>query len=197
MRMLRALEEYVIEGPTTLVPFHRALLESACFAAGETCRDVVESEELKARVRELEHEAKENARLAQPAAAAASAADGAGTRERVLAVELDGRLHEVRVHVPEPPWEEAARRYRERRHGLASTGTDTVVSPMQGTVLQVEVSNGDTVAAGGVICIVEAMKMENPIVAHRDGVVAELGVAPGQQVASGDLICIVSTPDPA
>jgi acetyl-CoA/propionyl-CoA carboxylase biotin carboxyl carrier protein len=196
MRMLRALEEYVIEGPTTLVPFHRALLESACFVAGETCRDVVESEELKGRVRHLEEEAQGTRRLAQPAAVAASA-DGARTREHVLAVELDGRLHEVRVHVPEPPWEEAARRYRERRHGLASTGTDAVVSPMQGTVLQVEVSNGDSIAAGGVICIVEAMKMENPIVAHRDGVVAELGVAPGQQVASGDLICIVSPPDTA
>jgi len=68
---------------------------------------------------------------------------------------------------------------------------------MQGTVLQVEVSNGDAVAAGGVICIIEAMKMENPIVAHRDGVVAELGVTPGQQVASGDLICIVSPSDSA
>ncbi len=193
-RMLRALEEYVIEGPTTLVPFHRALLESACFAEAGTCRDFVESDELKGRVRQLEQEAREGV---QPASAVASAADGAGTRERVLAVELDGRLHEVRVHVPAPPWEEAARRHRERRHGLASTGTDAVVSPMQGTVLQVEVSNGDAVAAGGVICVIEAMKMENPIVAHRDGVVAELGVTPGQQVASGDLICIVSPSDTA
>jgi acetyl-CoA/propionyl-CoA carboxylase biotin carboxyl carrier protein len=196
-RMLRALEEYVIDGPTTLIPFHRALLESECFAAAGTCREVVESGELEGRLRELEQEGTGGARRARPTAGGASGLDGAGTRERIVAVELDGRLHEVRVHVPAPPWDDAARRYRERRHGLAGTGTDAVVSPMQGTVLHVEVSDGDPVEAGGVICIVEAMKMENPIVAHRDGIVTELGVAPGQQVASGDLICIVSPRDVA
>jgi acetyl-CoA/propionyl-CoA carboxylase biotin carboxyl carrier protein len=182
-RMLRALEEYVLEGPTTLIPFHRALLESPCFVGAETCRDLVESEELKERVRELE-------RGSAPARTAS--ADGGQTRERIVAVELDGRLHEVRLHVPAAPWAEAARRYQERRHGLAMTGSNVVVSPMQGTVLQVEVEEGDAVAAGGVICVVEAMKMENPIVAHRDGTVTRLGVAPGQQVASGELICVIS-----
>jgi acetyl-CoA/propionyl-CoA carboxylase biotin carboxyl carrier protein len=106
-------------------------------------------------------------------------------------VEVDGRLHEVRVHAPEPPWAELARRYRERAKGLTGGTTDSVTSPMQGTVLQVDVAEGDQVAAGQVICVVEAMKMENPIVAHRDGVVTRLGVAEGDQVTNGQLICTV------
>jgi acetyl-CoA/propionyl-CoA carboxylase biotin carboxyl carrier protein len=66
---------------------------------------------------------------------------------------------------------------------------DAVVSPMQGTVLSVAVAVGDEVESGAVICIVEAMKMENEVRAHRDGVVAELGVAAGQPVSSGQVIC--------
>jgi acetyl-CoA/propionyl-CoA carboxylase, biotin carboxylase, biotin carboxyl carrier protein len=183
-RMLRALEEYVVEGPTTLVSFHRALLESPCFVRGETCAGIVESEELARRASEL-------AAAGGPAGRSASSADGAGTRTRVLAVELDGRLHEVRVSSPEPPWSGAARRHRERARSYSGGGTDAVVSPMQGTVLSVEVAEGDSVAAGHVICVVEAMKMENPIVAHADGVVSGLAVEAGEQVANGQVICVI------
>ena len=182
-RMLRALEEYVIEGPTTLVSFHRALLESPCFARGETCAGIVDSEELARRAQELDE--------ARPAVRSQAPADGTRSRTRVLAVELDGRRHEVRIQEPEPPWAEAARSHRERAKGLTGGGTDAVVSPMQGTVLAVEVADGDVVEAGAVVCIVEAMKMENPIVSHADGVVSELAVAAGEQVANGQVICVV------
>jgi biotin carboxyl carrier protein len=67
-----------------------------------------------------------------------------------------------------------------------------VVSPMQGTVLSVAVAEGDAVAAGELICVVEAMKMENEIVAHGDGVIAELRVAAGDQVSNGQVICVVA-----
>jgi acetyl-CoA/propionyl-CoA carboxylase biotin carboxyl carrier protein len=63
---------------------------------------------------------------------------------------------------------------------------------MQGTVLAVEVADGDEVRAGQVICIVEAMKMENEITAHRDGVVTELSVEPGQAVTTGQVVCVVT-----
>ena len=65
---------------------------------------------------------------------------------------------------------------------------------MQGTVLGVEVADGQAVEAGGLICVIEAMKMENEIVAHRDGIVSELGVVVGQQVTGGQVICVVRDP---
>jgi acetyl-CoA/propionyl-CoA/long-chain acyl-CoA carboxylase, biotin carboxylase, biotin carboxyl carrier protein len=179
-RMLRALEEYVIEGPTTLIGFHRALLSHPCFVQGETCFGVVESELLAREAEELEP---------------AYAAPGANGRveSRTSLVELDGRLYEVRVLVPEPQYKELIRRRRERRHGRhGGHARDAVTSPMQGTVLAVEVAEGDEVEAGQVLCVVEAMKMENEITAHRDGVVSELSVEAGQPVNAGQVICVVT-----
>jgi acetyl-CoA/propionyl-CoA carboxylase biotin carboxyl carrier protein len=115
-------------------------------------------------------------------------------REAIRSVEVDGRRFEVRLLQPEPPFMELARRRRERARGggAAGAGKDAVVSPMQGTVLAVEVGEGDEVEPGQVICIVEAMKMENEVHAHRAGRVTELSVAPGQPVKTGQIICVVS-----
>jgi acetyl-CoA/propionyl-CoA carboxylase biotin carboxyl carrier protein len=183
-RMLRALDEYVVEGVQTLISFHKALLRHPCFVEGATCHGLVESELLAAQAAELEN--------GRPAAAV----DGspAALREVVRAVEVDGRRFEVRLLKPEPAYAELARRRRERRRGGGATaaGKDAVVSPMQGTVLAVEVEEGDEVEAGEVICIVEAMKMENEVHAHRAGRVTELSVAPGQPVKTGQVICVVS-----
>jgi acetyl-CoA/propionyl-CoA carboxylase biotin carboxyl carrier protein len=109
-------------------------------------------------------------------------------------VEVDDRRFEVKVLRPEPPFAELARRRRERAGGAAGHGAarDAVVSPMQGTVLAVEVAEGDEVHAGQVICIVEAMKMENEITAHRDGLVTRLSVAAGEAVTTGQVICVVA-----
>jgi len=176
-RMLRALGEYVIEGPTTLIGFHRALLSHDCFVRGETCAGVIESLEI------------------EPDAAPrpVPAVDGRVV-ERVRTVEVDGRRFEVRIGEPEAPWLELARRRRERVHAGAAgaSGRDAVVSPMQGTVLSVAVSEGDEVEAGQLLCIVEAMKMENEVHAHRAGTVADLSVAPGAPVAHGQVICVIS-----
>jgi acetyl-CoA/propionyl-CoA/long-chain acyl-CoA carboxylase, biotin carboxylase, biotin carboxyl carrier protein len=182
-RMLRALSEFVIEGPPTLLGFHRALLEHPCFVAGTTCAGVAESEELAQRAQELSSQLSHRTTIVPPSA------DGVATRERLVAVEVDGRRHEVRLHVTEPPWAELARRRRGRSSGLHGGDGETVVSPMQGTVLAVAVSEGDEVTAGTVLCTVEAMKMENEIVAHRGGRVAALAVAPGDAVTSGQTIC--------
>ena len=181
-RMLRALDEFHIDGVKTLIGFHKALLTHACFVAGETCHGLVESELMAARAAELE-----NGRVFAPDAVAAE------LREQVRAVEVDGRRFEVRFLRPEPPFAELARRRRERTRsgGATGAGKDAVVSPMQGTVLAVEVAEGDHVEAGQVICIVEAMKMENEVHAHRAGRVSELSVAPGQPVKTGQVICVV------
>src|SRR6476619_6054318 len=180
-RMLRALGEYESGGITTLLGFHQALLEHPCFVEGATCHRVVESEELAERAREL----------SELHSAVPTASDGAATRGRRLTLELDGRRYEVEALVLEPPYAELARRRRERVAGGGHSGEkDAVVTPMQGTVLAVEVADGDEVEAGQVICIVEAMKMENELTAHRVGRVTELAVEPGQAVSNGLVVCV-------
>jgi acetyl-CoA/propionyl-CoA/long-chain acyl-CoA carboxylase, biotin carboxylase, biotin carboxyl carrier protein len=181
-RMLRALDEYEIGGITTLLGFHRALLEHPCFVEGATCHGVVESEELAARAEEL----------AQRRSVVPASVDGAPARTRRLSLEVDGKRYEVEALVPEPPYAELARRRQERARGGAHTGAkDAVVTPMQGTVLAVEVAEGEEIEAGQVICIVEAMKMENEITAHRSGRVTELAVEQGQAVSNGQTICVI------
>ena len=188
-RMLRALDEFWIEGPKTLIGFHKALLSHDCFVAGETCHGLVESEELAALASELDG----GAAIARPSDNVLQGGTGpARTVDRVRTVEVDGRRFEVRVVEPEPPWVELARRRRERaRTSSGAGGRDAVVSPMQGTVLSVAVAEGDEVEAGTVICIVEAMKMENEVHAHRAGTVTDLSVAPGQPVATGQIVCML------
>jgi acetyl-CoA/propionyl-CoA carboxylase, biotin carboxylase, biotin carboxyl carrier protein len=185
-RMLRALDEYEIGGITTLLGFHRALLEHPCFVEGATCHGVVESKELAGRAEEL----------SQRPSVVSAAGNGAPTRARRLSLEVDGKRYEVAALVPEPPHAELARRRQERARGGAHTGVkDAIVSPMQGTVLAVEVAEGDEVEAGQVICIVEAMKMENEITAHRSGRVTELAVEKGQAVGNGQTICVIVDAD--
>jgi acetyl-CoA/propionyl-CoA carboxylase biotin carboxyl carrier protein len=124
----------------------------------------------------------------------AAGSDGAtGTVPRLVGVEVDGRSYDVRLVVSEPPWVELGRRRRERTAARgAAGGNGAVTSPMQGTVLRVAVAEGDTVVAGQLLCVVEAMKMENEIVSPREGVVRDLVVAPGAAVASGQLVCVVA-----
>jgi acetyl-CoA/propionyl-CoA carboxylase, biotin carboxylase, biotin carboxyl carrier protein len=191
-RMLRALGEYEIEGVKSLVSFHRALLEQPCFAAAQTCRGVVESQELAERAEELSHlttNLQSGADGARPGTSA-----GPGGREQALVAEVDGRRFEVRVVRAEPAHAELARRRRERdsEHVHHGEARDAVVSPMQGTVLSVEVAEGDQVEAGQVVCVVEAMKMENEITAPRGGTVSSLSVAVGEPVTSGQVVCVLT-----
>ncbi len=181
-RMLRALDEYVIEGVPTLLGFHRALLAHPCFIEGETCHGLVESELL----------AGQAAKLARSGVAPSES--GGHLQAHASAVELDGRRFQVVALRPEPPFRELARRRRERTSAVGRSGAvrGAVVSPMQGTVLAVEVAEGDDVAAGQVLCIIEAMKMENEVRAPSDGVVSELSVSAGEPVTTGQTICLVS-----
>jgi acetyl-CoA/propionyl-CoA carboxylase biotin carboxyl carrier protein len=181
-RMLRALGEYEIGGVATLLGFHRALLEHGCFTAGETCRGVTESEELAERAEQLSH----------MTTSLAAGSDGR-VRERSMQAEVEGRRFEVKLLVPEPPHAELARRRRDRdsQPGHRGAARDAIVTPMQGTVLAVEVREGEEVAAGQVVCVVEAMKMENEITSPRPGTVSSLSVEPGQPVSTGQVICLV------
>jgi acetyl-CoA/propionyl-CoA carboxylase biotin carboxyl carrier protein len=108
-------------------------------------------------------------------------------------VEVDGRRFRVQVLKPEPPWRELARRRLQRRRGGGGggPGRDAVISPMQGTVLAVHVSEGEEVQTGQLICIVEAMKMENEIHAHRGGTISELSVEAGRPISAGQVVCLL------
>ena len=193
-RMLRALGEYEIGGLVTLVPFHRAILATEQWRNAETCRDLLGDRKwLKSLAPPPE---------ASPAAAPGGAApdqgpEPEGTEERTYQVEIDGRLHSVKVigaaaANANPGVAAGLRRppRRERAAGGAAAGgaTGALVSPIQGTVLKVAVSDGDQVENGALVCVVEAMKMENEITAHRAGRISELGVKEGASVAAGDVI---------
>jgi acetyl-CoA/propionyl-CoA carboxylase biotin carboxyl carrier protein len=180
-RMLRALGEFDIGGLKTLIPFHTALLATEQWRNGETCRDLVEDKEwLK--------------QLAFPAVAPADA-DQSETIERKYAVEVSGRKFDVKViGAPAPngatPVKQAPR--RERKAGGGGGGAPgQLVSPIQGTVLKVAVKQGAQVEEGALICVIEAMKMENEITSPSSGTVEELGVSEGGSIATGDTIAVI------
>jgi acetyl-CoA/propionyl-CoA carboxylase, biotin carboxylase, biotin carboxyl carrier protein len=186
-RMLRALDEYEIEPLQTLIPFHKAILATEQWANGETCRDLTEDKKwLKALAPE------------EPPKPAEDAEPEEQVAEREYSVEVDGRLHRVKVIGAAPgansnPAGGAALRRppkRERDGGGPGGGAagETLISPLQGTVLRVAVEKGAEIEEGALVCVIEAMKMENEITAHRAGKVVELNVKEGGSVGSGDLI---------
>ncbi len=188
-RMLRALGEYRIEPLTTLIPFHKAILATEQWANGETCRDLTEDRKW---LKSLAPEA--------PATPAADDEDEE-TLERTYSVEVDGRLHAVKVIGAAGPTGAgdgagAARRppKRERSGGSgAGASGPALSSPLQGSVLRVAVEKGDEVDEGALICVIEAMKMENEITAHLAGKVTELNVSEGAAINAGDQICKIES----
>jgi acetyl-CoA/propionyl-CoA carboxylase, biotin carboxylase, biotin carboxyl carrier protein len=192
-RMLRALAEYEIEGLRTLIPFHRALLATEQWARGETCRDLVEDREWLAA-------------LAAPAPAAEEREEAEAV-ERDYTVEVSGRRFDVKVIGPPaavgvngatPAAAAAGTRPRPKRSERTAgrgggAGGDTLVSPLQGNMWKVLVEQGQTVEEGQLVCIIEAMKMENEITAHKAGVVSELAVKEGEPITSGAKIAVISS----
>ena len=186
-RMLRALSEYQIGGLQTLLPFHRALLATRQWHDGETCRDLVEDGEwLAGLAAEREEEA--------------PAPDGDEPKlAREYAVEVSGRRFDVKVIGTAPESSDPAAsqkppgRRRARRDGQAVGGGDPgeLISPLQGTVLKVNVEQGASVQKGAIVCVIEAMKMENEIAAPSSGAVEELSVTAGAPISAGDTIAVI------
>jgi acetyl-CoA/propionyl-CoA carboxylase biotin carboxyl carrier protein len=186
--MLRALSEYDSGGLTTLIPFHEAILATEQWAKGETCRNLIEDKNwLKT--------------LAEPKPDAPAAEEEEAEKvERKYAVEVSGKLFEVKVigealggvavangaaAGPKP-------KRRERSGGRGGASADgKLISPLQGTVLKVTVEKGAQVEEGALICVIEAMKMENEITAPAGGTVEELGVSEGAAISTGDTIAVI------
>jgi acetyl-CoA/propionyl-CoA carboxylase, biotin carboxylase, biotin carboxyl carrier protein len=175
IRMLRALDELVVEGVPTTVPFYRWVLESLAFREGSHDTKWVER-------------ALAEGRFAPEAAPSPTAGDGAQPPARIV-VEVDGRRVPVRVwgeDVPTapPPPQDSGGGLRGHAHGA-------ITAPMQGTILKVMVEEGQEIRAGDVVCILEAMKMENHIAATQDGVVSEVAVRTGDVVHTGQPIVAI------
>jgi acetyl-CoA/propionyl-CoA carboxylase, biotin carboxylase, biotin carboxyl carrier protein len=191
-RMLRALGEYEVGGLTTLIPFHRAILATEQWARGETGRDLLEDRDW---LKSLEP-----GPSADPAAPAGGAEDAADIVSRDYKVEVSGKLFDVKV-IGEALGDGVAaagagakRPPRRERKGAAAGGggsSESLASPLQGTVLRVAVEQGAEVAEGDLICVIEAMKMENEIAAHRGGKVEDLAVSEGSALSAGDVICVI------
>jgi acetyl-CoA/propionyl-CoA carboxylase biotin carboxyl carrier protein len=196
-RMLRALGEYEIEGLKTLLPFHDAILRTPQWANAETCRDLIEDRKwLKSLA------------FPKPAEAEAPVSDDGDAAEKVehaYTVEVSGKRFDVKVigppamngvAAPAPVGAAAGSRSAPRRSarsaGGAGGGGDALVSPIQGTVLRVAVEAGASVEEGALVCVIEAMKMENEITAHKAGTVSELSVSVGGSVANGDTIALIT-----
>ena len=182
-RMLRALGEFEITELKTLIPFHKALLASDQWAAAETCRDLVEDKKwLK--------------ELAFPKAEPSDSEAEEPKIERDYSVEVSGKRFEVKVigaalagggAAASNGGGRGAPKRRERSSGGAAS-SEELPSPLQGTVLKVAVKQGAEVEEGALICVIEAMKMENEITAHRSGKIEELTVTEGASVAAGEKI---------
>jgi acetyl-CoA/propionyl-CoA/long-chain acyl-CoA carboxylase, biotin carboxylase, biotin carboxyl carrier protein len=185
-RMLRALGEYDSGGLTTLIPFHEAILATEQWARGETCRDLMEDTDW------LKSTAPADATPPEPSE------DGGEMVTRDYKVEVSGKLFDVKV-IGEAGAGGAAvaaggRKPPKRERKAAGGGgasSATLPSPLQGTVFKVSVEQGAEVAEGDLICIIEAMKMENEITAHRAGKVTALNVKVGDAVGSGDPIATI------
>jgi acetyl-CoA/propionyl-CoA carboxylase biotin carboxyl carrier protein len=185
-RMGRALEEFDIDGVRTLIPFHKAIMASDQWARAETCRDLVEDREWLGA-------------LAFEAAPADGEGEGSEAVERTYTVEVSGKRFDVRVlgdaiasgnsSAPAAP-----KPRRERRSSGAGGGGDTLASPLQGNVFKVLVEQGATVEEGALVCIIEAMKMENEIAAHKAGVIAELPISEGASVTVGATLAVIKSP---
>jgi acetyl-CoA/propionyl-CoA carboxylase biotin carboxyl carrier protein len=192
-RMIRALGEYEIGGLTTLIPFHRTILATEQWAKGETCRDLLEDRDWLKSLAPKESNPSE--KTSDGTGDDAEGGGGAGL-EKSYQVEVSGRLFVFRViGAAEPAADGVGLRRppkRERRAGAGGGGSsETLSSPLQGTVLKVAVEEGAEIEEGALICVIEAMKMENEITAHRSGKLEQLGVSEGAAVSSGDTIAVI------
>ena len=191
-RMLRALAEFEIEGLKTLIPFHQALLATEQWARGETCRDLLEDRQwLKT--------------LAFPVTGGTAAAEEGEQVEQAYTVEVSGKRFDVRV--VGPPFAAGARAQtngasaatsraaprRAERKSTSAAGPDVLPSPLQGNMWKVLVKQGDTVQEGQLLCIIEAMKMENEITAHKAGTVVELPITEGEPIQAGAPIATIKS----
>ena len=169
-RARRAIAEFTIEGMATALPFHQAILQDPAF-----------TDEFKVYTSYIEKEFKNQIpefKILPLEAQTKAAADH-------LIAEINGKRFEILVHAPEP----VVKRHRAKDALAGGSGGVGLTSPMQGTIVKVAVTQGQSVEKGDLIIVLEAMKMEQPLMAHRSGVISNLNAVIGESVTSGTVLC--------
>jgi acetyl-CoA/propionyl-CoA carboxylase biotin carboxyl carrier protein len=169
-RSRRALAEFEVQGLATAIPFHRAILEDSNY-----------TEEFKVYTSYIENEFVNE--IPAYASQALEAQTKAATEK--LVAEVNGKRFEILVHAPEP----VVKRHRAKQASATGAAGDGLASPMQGTVVKIAVEEGQRVEAGDLIIVLEAMKMEQPLNAHKSGVIKNLKALVGETVSSGTVLC--------
>ena len=169
-RSRRALAEFEVQGLATALPFHRAILEDSNYTdVFKVYTSYIENEF----VNEIPAYAAEAVDIQTKAAA-----------EKLVA-EVNGKRFEILVHAPEP----VVKRHRAKQASASGASGDGLPSPMQGTVVKIAVEEGQRVEAGDLVIVLEAMKMEQPLNAHKSGVIKNLKAVVGETVSSGTILC--------
>lgn len=169
-RARRALAEFEVGGLATAIPFHRAILDDPAY-----------TENFKVYTSYIENEFKNEIPAFQSVVADVQTRVAA---EKLVA-EVNGKRFEILVHAPEP----VVKRHRAKQASAAGASGTGLASPMQGTVVKIAVTEGQRVSAGDLVIVLEAMKMEQPLNAHRDGVIKNLKAVIGETVAAATVLC--------
>jgi acetyl-CoA/propionyl-CoA carboxylase, biotin carboxylase, biotin carboxyl carrier protein len=169
-RARRAIAEFTIEGMATALPFHQAILQDPAFTGEFKVYTSYIEKEFKNQIPEF--------KILPLEAQTKAAADH-------LVAEINGKRFEILVHAPEP----VVKRHRAKDALAGGSGGVGLTSPMQGTVVKVAVTQGQSVEKGDLVIVLEAMKMEQPLMAHRSGVISNLTAVIGESVTSGTVLC--------
>ena len=169
-RARRALAEFEVDGLATAIPFHRAILEDRAF-----------TEDFKIYTSYIENEFKNEI----PAFVATAAPVTTRVAAEHLVAEVNGKRFEVKLHTPEP----VVKRHRAKAAIVGGASGTGLTSPMQGTVVKIAVVDGQSVEVGDLVIVLEAMKMEQPLNAHKAGKITNLKAVIGETVSSGTVLC--------
>ena len=169
-RARRALAEFSIEGLATALPFHRAIMEDPAF-----------TQDFKIYTSYIENEFNNDIPMYH---APVMPLETHMAPEQLVA-EVNGKRFEVLVHAPKP----VVKRHRAKQSMAGGAGGSALASPMQGTVVKIAVNEGDRVEIGDLVIVLEAMKMEQPLMAHKAGVISNLSAVIGATVSSGTALC--------
>ena len=172
-RARRALAEFEVDGLATAIPFHRAILEDPAY-----------TENFKVYTSYIENEFKNDI----PAFAATPTPVTTKVAAEHLVAEVNGKRFEVKLHTPEP----VVKRHRAKQSKVGGASGTGLTSPMQGTVVKIAVEEGALVEAGDLVIVLEAMKMEQPLIAHKSGKVTNLKAVIGETVSSGTVLCDIA-----